>query len=160
MNIIQEKWKETKLFLSSGFVFENGDVFLFDIINLKLDEECIATKKRKIGKFSIHWGDVFIQEKLQIPNCDNKIIVGSGGLGSDGFIVLVSNKNELIWSIFSESTNGFINIKYQENTVLVESGSGYNYIIPLDEPLKLKRLKNRSPFNSNGERTTYPPYLM
>jgi len=160
MKIIQENWKEKKLFYQNGFLFENGEFFSFDIVQLTLDEQFQPSNPIVVSPFSVQWEDFFIQESLVLANNKGKVVVGSGGLGADGFVAFVSNENKLIWSIFSESTNGFIQIEEQKNCILVESGSGYNYSIPLENPLLIKRLKNKSPFNSNGERTNYKPYPM
>lgn len=160
MNIIQENWTEKKLHYDSGFLFEDGRFLSFDIINLKLNEQFISKKEITLSPYSIQWVEVFVQESLVLANNEGKVFVGSGGLGADGFITLVSNEGKLIWSIFSESTNGFIEVVQKENLLFVESGSGYNYSIPIDNPLNIRRLENKAPFNNYGERTNYKPYPM
>ena len=158
MNIIQENWKEKKIHYQSGFLFKNGKFLPFDIIDLKLNEQFIPKKEIMLSPYSVQWAEVFIQESLLLFDNKGKIFIGSGGLGADGFIALVSNEGKLVWSIFSESTNGFIEVVEKENLLFVESGSGYNYSIPIDNPLNIRRLENKSPFNNNGERTNYKPY--
>ena len=160
MDMIQENWKEEKLYALSGFVFENGKFFPFDIINLKLNEKFIPKKETMISPYSVQWSEIFVQESFKLADNKGKIVIGSGGLGADGFIAFVSNEGKLLWSIFSESTNGFIEVIEKENLIFLESGSGYNYAISLDNPLDIKRLKNKSPFSQNGKRTDYKPYPM
>ena len=161
MNDIQKNWHKGKVVMLNGITFSNHEIFLFDISDLKLNKQFHFKKKIIMDDYIIDWCDILVQEELSIPDTNQKIIIGSGGLGSDGVIALTSKEKGLIWSIFSDSTNGFINIKYIDiNTILVESGSGYNYNIPIDAPLKLKRLHNKSPIDSQGKRTTYPPYPM
>jgi len=45
MNIIQENWKEKKIHYQSGFLFKNGKLLPFDIIDLKLNEQFIPKKE-------------------------------------------------------------------------------------------------------------------
>lgn len=160
MNEIQENWEDKKLHYDDGVLFANGDFYHFDIINLKLNEQLIDKKVTKNSIDSLQLVDVFIQDKISLAKNMGQVFVGSGGLGADGFIVFSSNDNKLVWSIFSESTNGFIEVQQKEDILIVESGSGYNYSIPIENPLLIKRLKNKSPYNSYGERTNYKPYPM
>lgn len=157
---IQENWENKKLHYDSGILFADSEFYPYDIINLKLNEQLIDKNIPRNCIDSYEWADIFIQDKLVLFDNSGQVFVGSGGLGSDGFIVFATNDNKLVWSIFSESTNGFIEVKQKGDILLVESGSGYNYSIPIENPLLIKRLKNKSPYNSFGERTNYKPYPM
>jgi len=143
--IIQKKWQKTNIYALSGFTFKNSDFFQFDIIALNIHQKFISNKPLEMFPHHDNWREVFIQKSLTVEDEKGKVVVGSGSLGSDGFVALVSNNNELLWSIYSEHTGSFIGIEYKDNEIIVESSKGYCYLISLDNPLTLKQLANKIP---------------
>ena len=160
--VIQRRWNEGKILLAEGVSFANGRVFLCNLMSLKMTKNPLVYQETDVVSYLTvypkFWVETVIQEKLELPDQQGWIIFGSGALGVDGFIVYVSLENELRWSLFSDESNPFINLEYSDGTILAESASGYNFKIPLEDPLKIERLENLSPFHSNGVRSSYPPY--
>ena len=138
METIQKKWQENKIYALSGFTFKNSEFFEFDIIALDVNEKFVSNKPSPMFPHQDRWTKVSIEKSFALEDEKGKILVGSGSLDSSGFIALVSNSNELLWSIYSEHAGAFIDIKYKENKIVVESNSGYCYLISLDNPLELE----------------------
>jgi hypothetical protein len=143
MEIIQKKWQENKIYALSGLTFQNSEFFEFDIIVLNVNEKFLSNKPWKMFPRHDNWSEVFTKKSLTLENKKGKVVVGSGKFGTDGFVALLSNGNELLWSIYSEHTGAFIGIEYKDNEIVVKSSRGYCYLIFLDNPLELKQLENK-----------------
>ena len=143
MVIIQKKWQQNKIYALSGFTFQDGKFFQFDIIALNVHQKYIPKKAEAMFPNHDNWREVSTQKKFTLENGKGKVVVGSVSLYTDGFVALVSNGNELLWSIYSEHTGGFIEIEYKDNKIIVKSMCGYRYLIPLDNPLEIRLLEDK-----------------
>jgi len=63
-----------------------------------------------------------------------KIYFGEGEMESEGFIALVDESNNLIWSFFSTNSSPFIEVAVKGNIIFAKSTSSLMFEIPLTEP--------------------------
>lgn len=70
------------------------------------------------------WSEIQINNKILI---DNKYILlcGEGEMGSDGFIVKTDINNNILWFLYSTTSNPFINIERKENIIYFQSTSNF-----------------------------------
>ncbi len=138
MTLIQKEWLNNKLLIMDGIVFNDGRVFIMDINSNDLFLSSIRTNiESYLLSHPNYWGELVFQDSLCLPNDLGKVFCGGGAYGGDGFVTLVS-KNMLIWSIFFQTTNPFIKIRYINGDICVTSGNGYELFVPYTAPEKLR----------------------
>jgi hypothetical protein len=134
-------WEENLLPIKDGVYFSNG--------------KSISKKIYSYPAPRIENGQEFDLNKFLQDNTDettsidglkeislkNKgyCLVGEGSHGSEGFIAHLDKNHELIWVIYSEESNPFINImEEQENIVTVESSANFKIKIDVNDPVNLE----------------------
>ncbi|MEX3026424.1 MULTISPECIES: hypothetical protein [Proteus] len=76
------------------------------------------------------WSEIQINNKILI---DDKYILlcGEGEMGSDGFIVKTDINNNILWFLYSTTSNPFVSIKRKENIVYFQSTSNFHITLDL-----------------------------
>jgi len=138
--LIVDLWEKDMLPIKDAIYFSDGRSFSCKITSC-------PTQKIELGdKFDVN---EFINNIDEITNIDGiKEIklsnsgycsVGDGSYGSEGFIACLGKGRNLIWVLYSEKSNPFINVREDPvNTIVAESSSGFRLKINLNNPLELK----------------------
>ncbi|WP_311755770.1 hypothetical protein [Proteus terrae] len=76
------------------------------------------------------WSEIQINNKILI---DDKYILlcGEGEMGSDGFIVKTDINNNILWFLYSTTSNPFVSIKRKEHIVYFQSTSNFHITLDL-----------------------------
>jgi len=139
-NIIQ-LWEDGLLPIKDAIYFSNGKSFLCKIV--PYPTPCI--EKNGDFDFSAFYEenkdevtdiDKFREVKLA-NNC--YCCIGEGSYGSEGFIAYLDGNKKLVWVLYSEESNPFINVsEYMADIVIVESSSNIRLRININNPVDLE----------------------
>ncbi|EAM8245442.1 hypothetical protein CLL99_003417, partial [Salmonella enterica subsp. enterica serovar Thompson] len=65
--------------------------------------------------------------------------VGEGSYGSEGFVAYLDENKNLVWVLYSEESNPFINVsEYIPDIIIVESSSNIRLKININNPMDLE----------------------
>lgn len=143
---LQSSWKERKLIGIDSIVFNNGNVLLIEInktaeskaINTygKLYELNIIKKTRLdilLEEDSDLWSEIQINGEINLRD-KSKLFFGEGEMGNDGFIVKIDFNRTILWSLYSTTSNPFINFEIIDEVIHVFSSHGFSICIDEDFP--------------------------
>ncbi len=139
-NIVQ-LWEEELLPIKDAIYFSNGKSFLCKITSYPIP--CIE----KNGEFD--FCNFYEENKDELTNIDKfkeiRLInngyccIGEGSYGSEGFIAYLDRNKKLIWVLYSEESNPFVNIsEYTPDIIIAESSSNIRLKIDINNPIKLE----------------------
>lgn len=136
-NPIQKKWINNQL-IGLDLVYEPSGLIRFIDIDFIDNPQLIHSYQKEYflsykGETTVDnllqsdddlWSEIQINNKILI---DNKYILlcGEGEMGSDGFIVKTDINNNILWFLYSTTSNPFINIERKENIVYFQSTSNF-----------------------------------
>ncbi|WP_109409662.1 MULTISPECIES: hypothetical protein [Proteus] len=137
INPIQKKWINNQL-IGLDLVYEPSGLIRFIDIDFIDNPQLIHSYQKEYflsykGETTVDnllqsdddlWSEIQINNKILI---DNKYILlcGEGEMGSDGFIVKTDINNNILWFLYSTTSNPFINIERKENIVYFQSTSNF-----------------------------------
>jgi len=139
--LIVDLWEKDMLPIKDAIYFSDGRSFSCKITSC-------PTQKIELGdEFDVN--EFYKNNIDEVTNIDEiKEIklsnsgycsVGDGSYGSEGFIACLGKERNLIWVLYSEESNPFINVREDPvNTIIAESSSGFRLKINLNNPLELK----------------------
>ncbi|QPB80507.1 hypothetical protein EHE21_14450 [Proteus sp. GOKU] len=141
-NPIQNKWINNKL-IGLDLVCEPSGLIRFIDIDFIDNPQLIHSYQKEYfllykGKTTFDdllqsnddlWSEIQINNKILI---DDKYILfcGEGEMGSDGFIVKTDINNNILWFLYSTTSNPFVSIERKGNIVYFQST--LNFHIALD----------------------------
>ncbi|UDN35194.1 hypothetical protein LW139_15725 [Proteus vulgaris] len=136
-NPIQKKWINNQL-IGLDLVYEPSGLIRFIDIDFIDNPQLIHSYQKEYflsykGETTVDnllqsdddlWSEIQINNKILI---DNKYILlcGEGEMGSDGFIVKTDINNNILWFLYSTTSNPFISIERKENIVYFQSTSNF-----------------------------------
>lgn len=136
-NPIQKKWINNQL-IGLDLVYEPSGLIRFIDIDFIDNPQLIHSYQKEYflsykGETTVDnllqsdddlWSEIQINNKILI---DNKYILlcGEGEMGSDGFIVKTDINNNILWFLYSTTSNPFINIERKENIIYFQSTSNF-----------------------------------
>jgi hypothetical protein len=127
-----------------SIIFPNGDLLRFERsvdVNEK-PENINFSDKSTIDDFFEQNSEDYISHcytTISTENNDYIAYAGEGSWGGDGIIYVVKKSdNQLVWFLFSDKSNPFIEIKIKENTVIAVSTLNECWTIPINSPENLK----------------------
>ncbi|NBM54635.1 hypothetical protein GWI68_07480 [Proteus sp. G2669] len=136
-NPIQKKWINNQL-IGLDLVYEPSGLIRFIDIDFIDNPQLIHSYQKEYflsykGETTVDnllqsdddlWSEIQINNKILI---DNKYILlcGEGEIGSDGFIVKTDINNNILWFLYSTTSNPFISIERKENIVYFQSTSNF-----------------------------------
>ncbi|MDR2950594.1 MAG: hypothetical protein LBV71_15510, partial [Prevotella sp.] len=145
MNKLQYHWDKQEIVGLDGIFFNSGKVQNMYIDSIH-DERAISSYK-KIYNISLNeMTDLSnLEEKYnddiwssfdifgEIKQDDNsRFLYGEGEMGNEGFILKIDSFGKIIWSLYSTSSNPFINSKFLTNNS-IGFFSSFNFILKLEE---------------------------
>ncbi|CTW30168.1 hypothetical protein [Escherichia coli] len=139
-NIIQ-LWEDDLLPIKDAIYFSNGKSFLCKI--KPYPTPCIE----KNGEFD--FSSFYEKNKDEVTDIDKfrefklanncYCCIGEGSYGSEGFIAYLDEDKNLVWVLYSEESNPFINItEYTSDIIIVESSSNIRLRININNPVDLE----------------------
>ncbi|ANO87882.1 hypothetical protein KV337_004988 [Escherichia coli] len=139
-NIIQ-LWEDGLLPIKDAIYFSNGESFLCKITSYPTP--CIE----KNGEFD--FSAFYEKNKDEVTDIDKSrevklanncyCCIGEGSYGSEGFIAYLDENKNLVWVLYSEESNPFINItEYTSDIIIVESSSNIRLRININNPVDLE----------------------
>ncbi|WP_337039014.1 MULTISPECIES: hypothetical protein [Pseudescherichia] len=140
-NIISELWGREILPIKDAIYFCDGSAISYKITsypapNVEKGNVFDFTDFYKNNKEEVTSIDIIMSIKLS-NGC--YCCVGEGSYGSEGFIAYLDESKELIWVIYSETSNPFFNIiECDRNTVLVESTTNIKIKFNTCDPASLE----------------------
>lgn len=143
-NIVIELWKNETLPVKDAIYFSNGAAFLLEITSypiptLQKGNSFDLNELYKNNENEITHIDIFKEIKLS-----NGFFccVGEASYGTEGFIACLDTNKNLIWVIYSETSNPFINIiEYRTGNILVESSANFKLRIDVIDPMNIELVK-------------------
>jgi len=148
--VICEGWKNRKLPIFNGIAYSDGYV---DRFNVDYDENnnykriLINNGRTRIDSLLID-ADNFSYASIygQISNEEKRIIViyGGGSYGGDGFIVVESFEQKIIWLAVFEDSNEFEHCEILENSIIAWNNSGEKWVFDVDCPSNLRVVQTQS----------------
>lgn len=145
MNILQEHWNRRKIAGLDGIFSYTGEVkslYIESSRNIhavtsfgkvyKLIIEGEIGLNNLIEKYSNDiWSSFDILGELKLDN-GNRFVYGEGEMGNEGFIVKLDSLGQILWSLYSTTSNPFINSCILENGI-IGFLSSFNFILTLSE---------------------------
>ncbi|MHA8111788.1 hypothetical protein ACX122_01425 [Kosakonia cowanii] len=139
-NIIQ-LWEDGLLPIKNAIYFSNGKSFLCEIRPyptpyIEKNGEFDFSAFYEEDKDEVTDIDKFREIKLA-NNC--YCCIGEGSYGSEGFIAYLDENKKLVWVLYSEESNPFINVyEYMPGIIIVESSSNIRLRININNPVDLE----------------------
>ncbi|ECX5102165.1 hypothetical protein F6H62_21880 [Salmonella enterica] len=139
-NIIQ-LWEDNLLPIKDAIYFSNGRSFLCKImdyptLHIERNGEFDFSAFYEKNKDEVTDIDKFREIKL-VNNC--YCCVGEGSYGSEGFVAYLDENKNLVWVLYSEESNPFINVsEYIPDIIIVESSSNIRLKININNPMDLE----------------------
>ncbi len=139
-NIIQ-LWEDNLLPIKDAIYFSNGRSFLCKImdyptLHIERNGEFDFSAFYEKNKDEVPDIDKFREIKLA-NNC--YFCVGEGSYGSEGFVAYLDENKNLVWVLYSEESNPFINVsEYIPDIIIVESSSNIRLKININNPMDLE----------------------
>ncbi|WP_322047531.1 hypothetical protein [Paraburkholderia sp. J67] len=139
-SIISDLWENETLPVKSGVYFSDGR-------SIEIRLESFPAPTIEIG-CEFNFTEFYSRNKDELTSIDClKILqlssggvccVGEGGYGSEGFISRLDEDGNLVWVIYSEKSNPFIDIfEIDDGYVVAKSSARYALKIALDNPIKI-----------------------
>lgn len=144
MNRLQDKWVNNKLIGLDIIFSRKSDIREISIDFIKNNtlshsygKEYHLTYNEKttlnelLKKEDDLWSEIQINNKLFI---DNKYIFlcGEGEMGNEGFIAKTDMNNNIMWFLYSTTSNPFISIKKEKNKIYFQSTLNFHIVLNLD----------------------------
>lgn len=141
-NILKNKWINNQLigldliYATSGLIrfIDIGFIENYQLIHSYQKEYFLSyngetTVDNLLQSDDDLWSEIQINNKILI---DDKytLLCGEGEMGSDGFIVKTDINNNILWFLYSTTSNPFISIERKENIIYFQST--LNFYIALD----------------------------
>ncbi len=139
-NIIQ-LWEDNLLPIKDAIYFSNGRSFLCKImdyptLHIERNGEFDFSAFYEKNKDEVTDIDKFREIKLA-NNC--YCCVGEVSYGSEGFVAYLDENKNLVWVLYSEESNPFINVsEYIPDIIIVESSSNIRLKININNPMDLE----------------------
>lgn len=142
--VICEGWKNRKLPIFNGIAYSDGYVDRFNIDyydDNNYERKTINRKRVKIELSSIevdYFSNVTIYGKVSSKEKRITVIYGGGSDGSEGFIVVESHEQKIIWLAFFEESNEFECCEIIENNIIAYNNLGDKWVFDIDCPSNLR----------------------
>ncbi|EST59263.1 hypothetical protein K151_735 [Proteus hauseri ZMd44] len=142
INLLQNKWINNQLIGLDLIYATSGLIRFIDICFIENSQLIHSYQKEYFlsynGETTVDnllqsdddlWSEIQINNKILI---DDKytLLCGEGEMGSDGFIVKTDINNNILWFLYSTTSNPFISIERKENIIYFQST--LNFYIALD----------------------------
>ncbi|EII6507552.1 hypothetical protein LHT27_004519 [Salmonella enterica subsp. enterica serovar Kentucky] len=139
-NIIQ-LWEDNLLPIKDAIYFSNGRSFLCKI----MDYPTLHIERNGEFDFSAFYEknkdevtDIDKFREIKLAN-NRYCCVGEGSYGSEGFVAYLDENKNLVWVLYSEESNPFINVsEYIPDIIIVESSSNIRLKININNPMDLE----------------------
>lgn len=140
MKSIVDLWNEHLLPIKNAVYFADGTAFSIDITLYpeprfeKGDDFCFSDFFKN-NEDEITDVDLFKKKSLS-----NKgwLCFGEGSYGSEGFIACLNSDDKLIWVLYSENSNPFVDMKEVEGVVYVKSSLNICLRIKINDPREIE----------------------
>ncbi|MBG6031164.1 hypothetical protein I5E97_08880 [Proteus hauseri] len=141
-NILKNKWINNQL-IGLDLIYATSGLIRFIDIGFIENSQLIHSYQKEY--FLSYNGETTVDNLLQSNDelwskiqINNKILIddkytllcGEGEMGSDGFIVKTDINNNILWFLYSTTSNPFISIERKENIIYFQST--LNFYIALD----------------------------
>ena len=126
--------------LINALFFPNGEMLVLKNNNEYIRVLCKSTIESFFKYNNEDWVSCF--DILKKFETDNFIInVGEGSFGNDGFVQLNNKTGKLLWFLFLDNSNPFIEVKLENDFIEVRSTKGITIKIPIYNPEKIYIVK-------------------
>jgi len=126
--------------ITQALIFPNGDMLRFERFTCvdQTQEKIEFLEKITIDKYFELNGNDHVSKchcTSSAKNSDYIVYVGEGSWGGDGLIYVVSkSKNDLVWFLFSDSSNPFSQVSIEDDTIIALSTKFQRWSIPINSP--------------------------
>lgn len=139
---ICNEWNNGKLPIVSGIIYHDGDVDRISIVfdaNNNYRRTIVKEGRININALSINEGScgfskVGIFCKVSSEERNITVYCGGGSYGGDGFIVVESDKMNIIWIAFFEESNEFLRCEIVDNSIVAYNNSHEKWVFNIDNP--------------------------
>ncbi|EAE3624713.1 hypothetical protein G0Q57_001916 [Listeria monocytogenes] len=136
LNELQRRWLQNQLIGIDVIVKDSGHVKLIDITYTH-NENLIDTFKKEyvisygadtalpklLQDYKDPWANYQINDRISVD--DQFVFCGEGEMGNEGFIVKTDADNQINWMLFSTTSNPFIELTTNNNSVYINSTAGF-----------------------------------
>lgn len=141
-DILQEYWSFLKLVGIDSMVFANGDIKLIDI-SFQENKQIINTFGKEYHFHVIRetnlneivekydddiWSNCQINDQITIDN-ESVFVCGEGEMGNEGFIVKLDKEGNMVWSLYSTTSNPFLRFSISNGQLQVISTANFAVVI-------------------------------
>ncbi|MCC7685218.1 hypothetical protein [Serratia marcescens] len=134
---MQSKWESNQLVGLDVIINDVGVVREIDIefeMNYKFKGTFNKEYKISLGnettlnalieQYDEVWSEIQVNNKVQLPDGDF-LLCGEGEMGNEGFIARTDGTNRLKWSMYSTTSNPFVNVIEAGKCVYFQSTLGF-----------------------------------
>lgn len=141
--ILQKKWIKNQL-IGLDLIYDCSGLIRFIDIDFIKNSQLIHSYQKEYflsyeGETTLNnllqsngelWSEIQINNKILI---DDKytLLCGEGEMGSDGFIIKTDINNNILWFLYSTTSNPFINMEQKESLVYFRSTSNFYIVLDL-----------------------------
>ncbi|XGB22439.1 hypothetical protein KX924_06675 [Streptomyces sp. II-2-2-2] len=139
-NTIAKLWEQELLPIKDAIYFSNGEshecrITTHPVPSINVGEKFSLDDFNEHNKQDVCAIDIF---KEIPPTTGGYCCTGGCSYGSDGFIAYLDNERNLVWAIYSSSSNPFIDaVQVDDRTVKVTTTTNLEINIDLESPLTL-----------------------
>ncbi|EBF5850089.1 hypothetical protein FH026_12505 [Listeria monocytogenes] len=137
---INDLWNREELLIKNGIHFSDGsgvevEISYYPVPDIKKGHYFSFLDVYKEDQENMTKIDVFKEIKL---SNGFYCCVGEGSYGSEGFVTYLDERKNLLWVLYSETSNPFVNIMEEcEGIVVAESSANFKIRLDVNKPTSL-----------------------
>jgi hypothetical protein len=143
-DIIQKKWSEGFGLHVQGHVYGTGRVLLCDCKKIKsgksLSTLVSVAEELQLDSFLASdeedaWVDLTECDGKSIEDKNIRLSCGEGAMGNEGYVAVSElDSKRLIWMAFFTCSNPFMEISYENGTIIAENTYEQEWVFPVLNP--------------------------
>lgn len=134
---LNKRWKKGQVIGLDVIISKSNGVTPIDIMYVRNDYLTHSFRKEYsisygnnmtllalFDNYNDPWSEIQVNDRAPL-NDDGFIICGEGEMGNEGFIVKTDINNDLIWMLYSTTSNPFMSINKINNNFYIQSSANF-----------------------------------
>ncbi|MGW1681201.1 hypothetical protein [Saccharopolyspora sp. NPDC002376] len=136
MNTISDLWGAEQLPIRDGLYMVAGESYVLRV-DAEVPEGFQVLEEFDLGEWlranpdELTW--VYVTHTIKIDS--GYLCCGEGSYGSEGFFARLDTSERLVWAVYLEESNPFVEISIDDNRAIFKSSSGITVTVDLEDPI-------------------------
>ena len=130
---LNENWSEEKVPILNGVIFPDGR-----FLPMTFEDGCLTANVESSWnpeELNNQWTYATELCRVSIPDMFLDIVAGEGGLGTDGVVVALDTRNNMVqWVLFMDNANPFDQVNVVGDNIVLTSTLGHVWTIEIGNP--------------------------